>query len=178
MMSGLQTALRKLWVDHIVWTRSYIAAAVAGAPDAGAAATRLLKNQEDIGNAIIPVYGRAAGARLTELLKEHIMIAVDLIASAKAGDMVKFQEYDMKWTKNVEDIATFLSDANPMHWPRKDVVDLLMLHLNLTKKEVMARLNQKWEEDVMAFDDIFTEIMTVADTLADGIHKQFPGKVT
>lgn len=174
-MSGLQTALRKLWVDHIVWTRSYVVAAVADAPDAGAAAARLLKNQEDIGNAIVPVYGRAAGAKLTELLKGHIMIAVDLIAAAKASDQAKFGEYDAKWTKNAEDIASFLSEANP-HWPRKDVVDLLNLHLNLTKKEVVARLTQKWEDDVQAFDDIFTEIMTVSDTLADGIHKQFPGK--
>jgi len=174
-MSGLQTALRKLWTDHIVWTRGYIVAAVADAPDAGAAATRLLKNQEDIGNAIVPVYGRPAGAKLTELLKEHIMIAVDLIAAAKAGDQAKFGTFDAKWTKNAEDIATFLSGANP-HWPKKDLVDVLNLHLNLTKKEVVARLTQKWEDDVQAFDDIFTEIMTVSDTLADGIHKQFPGK--
>jgi len=174
-MSGLQIALRKLWVDHIVWTRSYVVAAVADAPDAGAAAARLLKNQEDLGNALVPVYGRAAGSKLTELLKGHIMIAVDLIAAAKAGDQAKFGEYDAKWTKNAEDIASFLSEANP-HWPKKDVVDLLNLHLNLTKKEVVARLTQKWEDDVQAFDDIFTEIMTVADTLADGIHKQFPGK--
>jgi len=174
-MSGLQIALRKLWVDHIVWTRSYVVAAVADALDAGAAAARLLKNQEDIGNAIVPVYGRAAGSKLTELLKGHIMIAVDLIAAAKAGDQAKFGEYDAKWTKNAEDIASFLSEANP-HWPKKDVVDLLNLHLNLTKKEVVARLTQKWEDDVQAFDDIFTEIMTVSDTLADGIHKQFPGK--
>ena len=174
-LSSLQTALRRLWADHVVWTRGYIVAAVADAPDAGAAAARLLKNQDDIGNAIVPVYGKAAGAKLTELLKEHIMIAVDLIAAAKTGNQAKFTEYDAKWTKNAEVIATFLSGANP-NWPKRDVVDLLNLHLNLTKKEVVARLTRKWEEDVQAFDDIFTEIMTVADTLADGIHKQFPGK--
>src|SRR5437867_3196484 len=137
-MSGLKTGLRKLWVDHVVWTRQYIVAAVAGAPDAGAAAARLLKNQEDLGNAIVPVYGKAAGAKLTELLKAHFMIAVDLIEAAKSGDQRKFGEYDTKWTRNAEDIATFLSGANP-HWPKKDVVDLLNLHLNLTKKEVVAR---------------------------------------
>lgn len=174
-MSSLRPALRKLWVDHIVWTRSYIVAAVAGAPDASAAAARLLRNQEDIGNAVVPVYGTAAGAKLTGLLKEHIMVAVDLIAAAKAGDQASFGQYDAKWTKNAQDIATFLSSANP-HWPKTDVEDLLNLHLTLTKKEVVARLNQKWEEDVQAFDDIFTEIMTVSDTLTEGIHKQFPGK--
>jgi hypothetical protein len=48
----VRLALRKLWSDHVIWTRQYIVAAVAGTADAGAAAGRLLKNQEDIGAAI------------------------------------------------------------------------------------------------------------------------------
>lgn len=174
-MSSLDLAMRKLWTDHVVWTRQYIVSAIAGLPDANAAAGRLLKNQDDIGNAIIPVYGSAAGQKLTGLLKEHIMIAVDLVAAAKAGNQTRFQEEDRKWSKNVAGIADFLSGANP-HWPKKDVLDLLNLHLSLTKKEAVARLEAKWDEDVQAFDDIFTEILTVADTLSAGIHKQFPGK--
>jgi len=174
-MSALDVAMRKLWTDHVVWTRQYIVSAIAGWPDGNAAAGRLLKNQEDIGNAIVPVYGSAAGQKLTGLLKEHIMIAVDLIAAAKAGNQTKFQEEDRKWSNNVADIADFLSGANP-HWPKKDVLDLLNLHLSLTKKEAVARLEKKWDEDVQAFDDIFTEILTVADTLSAGIHGQFPGK--
>ena len=82
----VRLALRKLWSDHVIWTREYIVAAVAGTPDAGDAATRLLKNQEDIGAAVAGFYGQPAGDRLTELLKEHIMIAVDLVAAAKTGD--------------------------------------------------------------------------------------------
>ena len=82
----VRLALRKLWSDHVIWTREYIVAAVAGTPDADAAAGRLLKNQEDIGAAIAGYYGEAAGDRLTELLKEHILIAVDLVAAAKSGD--------------------------------------------------------------------------------------------
>src|SRR5205807_1814540 len=65
--------------DHVIWTRLYIMEAVAGAADAEAAATRLLKNQEDIGNAIVSFYGAEAGAALTDLLKSHILIAVDLV---------------------------------------------------------------------------------------------------
>jgi hypothetical protein len=44
--------MRKLWTDHVVWTREYIVAAVAGTPDAQPAASRLMKNQEDIGAAV------------------------------------------------------------------------------------------------------------------------------
>ncbi len=172
---SLKTALRRLWADHVIWTREYIVAAVGGAPEAGAAATRLLKNQEDIGNAIVPFYGEKAGAGLTDRLKQHILIAVELISAAKAGNQQKFQEEDRKWSQNVEDIAAFLSSANP-HWPKKDVLDLLNLHLSLTKGEVVARLEKKWDRDVAAFDEIFTEILTVADALADGIVKQFPNR--
>src|SRR3712207_1093652 len=69
---SLRTALRRLWTDHVVWTRAYVVAAVADAPDAATAAERLLKNQEDIGEAVVPFYGQAAGDALTTLLKQHI----------------------------------------------------------------------------------------------------------
>src|SRR5688500_11880011 len=61
----LRLAMRDLWSDHVVWTRDYIIAAVAGAGDADAAATRLMKNQEEIGNAIVPFYGQEAGTKLS-----------------------------------------------------------------------------------------------------------------
>jgi len=148
---------------------------VAGSPDAEAAAGRLLKNQEDIGNAIVPVYGEGAGKKLTDLLKQHILIAVDLVGAAKIGDQKKFEESDKKWTANADDIAAFLSAANPF-WPEKDVADLLYLHLKLTKDEAVARLTKNWAQDVKTFDEILTEAMVIADTLVEGVIKQFPNK--
>jgi hypothetical protein len=169
----VRLALRKLWSDHVIWTREYIVAAVAGTPDSGAAAGRLLRNQEDIGAAVAGFYGQAAGDRLTELLKEHIMIAVDLVAAAKTGDQAGFATHDARWTANVEAIAAFLAGANP-NWPEADVLDLLALHLKLTKDEAVARISGDWDADVKAFDDIFTEIIVLADALHDGIVAQFP----
>ena len=169
----VRLALRKLWSDHVIWTREYIVAAVAGTQDADAAAGRLLKNQEDIGAAIVPYYGQAAGDGLTDLLKQHIMIAVDLVAAAKTGDNAAFATHDQRWTENANAIARFLAGANP-NWPEDDVNDLLALHLKLTKDETVARLSGDWAADVKAFDDIFTEIMVLADALHDGIVAQFP----
>ena len=60
----VRLALRKLWSDHVIWTREYIVAAVAGTPDAGAAAGRLLKNQEDIGAAVEKKKKKQAGQPL------------------------------------------------------------------------------------------------------------------
>jgi hypothetical protein len=172
---SLQLALRRLWSDHVIWTRDYIVAAIADAPGAPAVAGRLLANQEHIGRAIVPFYGEQAGEALTGLLKEHIMVAVDLIEAAKASDQEKFADADRRWDQNARDITSFLSSANP-NWPEHDVLDLLSQHLKLTKDEATARLHQRWEDDIEAFDQIFTEILTVADVLYTGIVKQFPDR--
>ena len=171
----VRLALRKLWSDHVIWTRQYIVAAVAGTPDADAAAGRLLQNQEDIGSAIVPYYGQDAGDALTGLLKQHILIAVDLVAAAKSGDQEAFTTHDARWTANIGEIARFLAGANP-NWPEKDVFDLLALHLKLTKDETVARLTGDWAADVKAFDDIFTEILVVSDAIHDGLAAQFPDR--
>ena len=167
--------MHRLWIDHAIWTRQYVVSALNGHPDAEAAAGRLLKNQEDIGNAVAGFYGDAAGAALTDLLKQHILIAVDIIDAALTGDQERFANADKRWDQNAQEIARFLSGANP-YWPEKDVHDLINLHLVLTRREVVARLNKSWKEDVSAFDDILTEILTLADTLAYGIIQQFPGR--
>ena len=167
--------MRKLWTDHVVWTRDYIVAAVGDQPDAKSAAARLLKNQEDIGQAVANVYGKEAGDKLTALLKEHITIAVDLIKFAKAGDKASQLQADAKWHKNGEDIADFLSNANP-NWPRATLVEMMNKHLATTTDEVVARLTRNWDADVKAFDAVYEHILAMSDALTDGIAKQFPEK--
>ena len=173
--TALHQDMRKLWSDHVIWTRSYIIAAVADQPDSQASANRLMKNQEDIGNAIAGFYGKAAGDKLTTLLKEHITIAVDIIKFAKAGDKAAQQEADRKWHRNGEDIADFLSKANP-NWPRATLVTMMNKHLSTTTREVVARLTKNWEADVRAFDAVYEHILMMSDALADGIVKQFPSR--
>ena len=171
----VRLALRKLWSDHVIWTREYIVAAVAGTPDAEAAAGTTAQEPGGHRRRRRGFYGQAAGDTLTELLKQHIMIAVDLVAAAKSGDDAAFAKHDARWTSNIGDIARFLTGANP-NWPEKDVLDLLALHLKLTKDEAVARITGDWAADIRAFDDIFTEIMVLADALNDGIVAQFPDR--
>ena len=175
-VAKLRADMRELWADHVIWTREYIVAAAANDPSASAAATRLMKNQEDIGQAIVPFYGSEAGTNLTDLLKQHINIAVDLVAAAKAGDQTKLTDADKRWHDNAGEIATFLSGANP-NWPKDALQQMLNEHLSLTMEEAKARLEKRWQDDATAFDKIFDQAMHMADALADGIAKQFPTKL-
>jgi hypothetical protein len=172
---NLREGMRKLWTDHVVWTREYIVAAVAGTPDADAAAKRLMKNQEDIGAAIVPFYGKDAGDKLTALLKDHISIAVDVVNAAKANQHEAFAAANGKWNQNAADVAAFLAKANP-NWPQTAMVDAMNMHLETTTREVVARLQHKYDDDVAAFDAVYAHILHMADTLSDGIIKQFPDR--
>jgi len=174
-VTEFRIALRDLWVDHIVWTRQFIVDSASDLPSLNDTTNRLLKNQEDIGNAIKPFYGGEAGDKLTSLLKDHILIAVDLLNAAKAGNNTGLEEAEKKWHDNADDIATFLSNANP-NWPEDHLVKMLDQHLSLTKSEAVARLTGNYTADIDAFDEIHRQAMTMADELADGIVKQFPEK--
>jgi len=173
--AALKRDMRKLWTDHVVWTRVYVMEAIADQPDAGAAANRLMKNQEDIGAAVAKFYGAPAGQQMTTLLKEHISIAVDLIKAAKASDKTGQKAADDRWQQNADQIATFLSGANP-NLPKATVLDLMKTHLKTTTDEVVARLTKKWDDDVQAFDRVYEHILMMSDAISDGIVKQFPDK--
>ena len=173
---ALRMTMRKLWEDHITYTSFYITSALAGSDDAGKVAERLLKNQEDLGNAIKPVYGDAAGNKLTALLKDHILIAVDLVKAAKEGNKEATEAADKKWHKNGEEIAEFLSGANPKNWPKKALTEMMFTHLAVTKDAVVAKLNKDYGAAIAAYDKGHDHILMMADALADGIVKQFPEK--
>ena len=169
-----QQAVRKLWEDHVTWTRVYIIAALADLPEAEVAAQRLLQNQTDIGDAVKPFYGDAAGDQLTVLLNDHILIAADLLAAAKAGDSVKFEDANQRWYQNADEIAAFLSRANPDNWPLDEMQTMMKDHLDLTLEEATARLSEDWAGDVAAYDKVHTEILHMADMISNGIIQQFP----
>lgn len=169
-----QQAVRKLWEDHVTWTRVYIIATLADLPEADVAAQRLLQNQTDIGDAVKPFYGDEAGQQLTELLNDHILIAADLLSAAKAGDTAKFEDANKRWYENADEIAAFLSSANPDNWPLSEIQTMMKDHLDLTLEEATARLNEDWAGDIAAYDNVHKEILHMADMLSDGIIKQFP----
>lgn len=171
----LQNDLRKLWIDHVIWKRSYMVSAIAGLEDQEKVLARLLRNQQDIGNAITPYYGEAAGKKLAELLTEHIVIAGQVIDAVKSGKQADVEKYHKKWYSNADDMAKYLSSLNP-NWAENDLKQLLYMHLQLLTEDLMARVTKNWDGDINAFDKGLAHIIVLADALSAGIIKQFPGK--
>ena len=172
--AALRSELRVLWEDHIVWTRLAVISLTTGSPDTQATVARLLKNQADIGNAVKPFYGKAAGNTLTAELRKHILIAADVVAAAKAGDQAKLADAQARWRQNADDVARVLNSVNPRFWKLSAMKAEMYKHLALTTQEVVARLRGNWSADVAAYDRIHHHILHMSDLLADGLVKQFP----
>ena len=174
--SGFQDAMRALWEEHVAYTRLYIVSAAAGLPDTQVTADRLLKNQEDIGNAVVDFYGREAANQLTALLKDHINIATELVGAAKAKDQAKTADANQRWQQNANDIAAFLNKANPENWPLATLQSAMKTHLDQTLAEATHRLEGKHAEELKDYDEAMAHIRMMADTLSKGIIAQFPAK--
>ncbi len=171
-------AMRKLWEDHVTWTRLAIVDVAAGAPDTGPTVQRLLQNQVDIGNAIKPFYGDAAGNQLTALLMTHIVLAANILVDFKANDTAGVNENATAWYANANDIASFLNSANPKNWPLADMQAMMKTHLDLTLKEGVAQLTGDYATSISTYEQVHLEILQMADMLSAGIVAQFPSMFT
>ena len=172
----LHDGMRKLWEDHITWTRLAIVSFAAGSPDLPATEARLLRNQSDIAAAIRPYYGAAASAKLRSLLRAHILGAVALLQAAKANDGAALAKAHDAWYANGNQIADLLSGANPRNWPRAEMRSMMKAHLDETLQEAVDRLNGRFAADIRDYEAVHRHILEMADQLSAGIVAQFPGR--
>ena len=172
--AAFHDSMRKLWEDHITWTRLAIISFAEGLDDLPATQARLLANQDHIGDAIKPYYGRAAGERLTKLLEEHITGAVALLQAAKSGDDAAISAAAKAWYRNGNQVADFLHSANADAWSRKAMRKMMKTHLDQTLAEAQRRLGHRYASEIRVYDQIHRHILVMADALSEGIMDQFP----
>jgi hypothetical protein len=165
--------MRKLWEDHITWTRLVIVSIVNGLADTDSTVNRLLQNQVDIGNAIKPFYGDQAGNQLASLLHDHITIAAEILIDAKNGNATALNDAIARWYTNANEIATFLHDANPKNWTLDMTKAMMKAHLDFTLAEAVAYLKGDYDSSVQSYEQVHMQILQMADMLSAGIIAQF-----
>lgn len=169
---NLINIFRKLWQEHVMWTRSFLTSTVFNTPDLDFTTARLLRNPEDFANILKHYYGSDKAAKFEQLFKDHLLIAASLVNNLKAGNTEAAQEDERKWYQNADEIAIFLSSINP-YWPKDQWQSLLHDHLKMTKEEASDLLTGQYPASIIIFDEIVNQGLMMADLMAWGIMMQF-----
>lgn len=160
--------MRSLWEEHVAWTRMAIISLVFNLPDINEVLSRLLKNADDMGDMIRRLYGDEVATTYSQLIKDHLIIAADLVNAAIAEDTVATQEAEKKWFQNADDIARFLNSVNP-YLTEEAVREMFYKHLNLTKQEAIYMINNEFEKDIAVYDEIEKQAREMADAISDAM---------
>ncbi|MCM3757377.1 acetylglutamate kinase [Sporosarcina aquimarina] len=169
---SLKSSMRLVWEQHVYWTRMTIISMVFGLPDVDSTTNRLLQNANDMGNLLKPFYGNKIAAMYSNLIREHLIIAAELVKAAKVGNQKDVAALERKWYENGKDVAEFLSRINPFI-SRDEFQKMWFEHLALTKQEAVFMLQQDFESSIAVFDKIEQQALEMADTITTGIAKQF-----
>ena len=168
-----QDALRDLWVGHVFWVRNVVTETLAGnVPAATAAEGQVVANAKAIAGAIEPFYGKAASEKLFGQLAGHYgAIKEWLLAKDKAGQDAAFK----KLVANAEEIATFLSSANP-NLPKDTLRGLLLAHGGHHVQQIKQLRDKDYAAEAQTWQQMTRHMYVIADALAGALHKQFPAK--
>jgi hypothetical protein len=164
---------RLLWMEHVNWTRMTIMGIVFGLPDLPFVQERLLRNATDLGNSLRPFYGDKIADRYTALIREHLVLAAELVTAATKGDAKTAAEKEKQWYRNADDIVDFLSSINP-YLKKEEVREMFYTHLALTKLEAVYMLQKNYKADIEVFDKIEVQALEMSDMIANAIVMQFP----
>ncbi|MEK4230558.1 hypothetical protein [Solibacillus sp. FSL H8-0538] len=168
----LKSMNRLLWLEHVNWTRMTISSIVFNLPDLPFVQERLLQNATDLGNFLRPFYGDQLADRFAVLIKEHLVIAAELVTAAVKGDTQTADAKEKEWYRNADDIAAFLSSINP-YLGKEELQKMFYTHLALTKSEAVSMIQKNYKLSIDIFDQIEAQALEMADMISSAIIMQF-----
>jgi len=166
---------RKLWEDHITWTRVVIIGILDGLPGTNTYIDRLLQNYEDMEDALAPYYGDDAEV-LGDLIKDHLVIAAEILTALKNGQPT--DALVASWYANAHDIAVQMNEMNPQFWPLEETEQMWTDHLDATLAEATDHFTGDFAGEVAAYDQVHDMALEMADFISNGVMKQFPTQFT
>lgn len=175
----LRVSMRQLWDDQLVFTRNFIISTLAMSDDQIPVTEYFLAHQNAIATALEPYYGPEASQRVAQLLQAHGLVTVELIRTISEGNSratsVELSRMHAYWVASAQELAAYLATLNPQ-WNRAALARSLETYLDLTMAQVAGRSMRNFEVELAAYERVQAHTTRFADTLSNGIIKQYPGK--
>ena len=172
------TALRDLWLGHIFWVRNVSVAAIDKNELAvKASEQQAVANAKAIAASIEPFYGAAAKDGFFKLLAGHYGAVKAYLVATVASDASAQATATQALTSNAEEIAVFLSKANP-YLPKDALQGLLLAHGGHHIQQIQQLKDRKYEAEAQTWEEMKQHVYQIADATADALAKQFAKKFT
>ncbi len=172
----LRLALRDLWIGHIFWVRNVVLMTKGNDKDAAKIAEeQAVENAKALAGSITPYYGKEASDKLFGLLAGHYGAIKDYMNADFGGNKEGKDSAANKLKKNADEIATFLSSANP-NWPKETLLSALIAHGGHHMAQINEINSKDFAGEAKTWAAMKNHVYVIADVLADGIIKQFPKK--
>ena len=172
----IKLEMRQLWAEHMEWTYATVDAFFHDQNGLSAKLNRLLKNQTDIGEALVPYFGQENSQKLAGLLTEHIQGAVPVLSAAQNGDNAALEQALDDWYANAQEVGDHLAAINPEYWAQPVLRDMWKTHITQTVTYSVALLQNELEKAVSDYQEAYNHMMGMGDIMSDGIIKKFPDK--
>ena len=169
----LLSDMRYRWAQHVYWTRMLLVSIAERLKDLDAVEKRLLQNPADIAGIFGRYYNADTARAVEKLLTEHLQIGAALITALRDKKAAEAETLKTKWYANAVQMAEAFAGINPFY-SREELLKMLDNHLDLTTREVAARLIGDYPADIEAFDAVEEEALSMADYFSVGILRQFP----
>jgi len=171
-----KAAMRDLWIGHIFWVRNVVIETFAKNPAAAKAAeAEVVADAKQIAAAIEPFYGQPAADKLFSLLAGHYGAIKDYLTATVKKDQKAQAAATDALMANAEQIADFLSSANP-NLPKDALMQLLSAHGGHHIQEIQDVAAKHYEAEATTWSEMRGHIYVIADALVDALAKQFPDK--
>jgi hypothetical protein len=174
-VAATKKAVENLWIGHINAVRKVVVAEIAG-QDTRTAQGDVVSNAHAIADAIAGFYGKPAGEKLFTLLAAHYGAVKAYLDATVAKDSAKQSAATDKITANVDDIATFLSGANP-YLPKATVAEMFTVHGSHHISQIQQLAAKDTAAEAKTQVQMKDHMIAIADALVDAIARQFPEKV-
>lgn len=173
-LAQTKAMMRNLWAGHIFWIRNVVMDnAIGNAAAREIAEKEVVANAKQIAGMLSPFYGEAASEKLFALLADHYAAITEYADATVVGNPPKQEAALAHLAANADDIAVFLSGANPYLSP-DSVRGLIAAH----GSHHVAQINQLHEHDysseAQTWKVMRKHVDVIADALTTAVAKQFP----
>ena len=168
----LLSNLRRVWAQHVWWSRLYILSIVYDLPYQDLIFNRTLRNSSDFFRFLERFYTPKQLKPIETLFEEYNKTKSTYLYNKVAGNSYAASIYRKRWYEIADQLADLMYQLNPFLPPSRSK-PLIYSLIEGTDSQVENMLIGQTEKEIMFFDMIELEAYEFADFIATGMMSHF-----